>query len=297
MESHLPGAARALPGPGSTQTGEVYGLPVDDRLIQTHYPGPCAGNASLTFGDARFETGRTLDSALDILAANPDGSFYAVRGDLVADSPVLVGDQTIYFIDATGGPLGAARCPLAEWYFHLMEYLAVGPDGNVYALITRQDSVDVLRLNFYRDLEPLVQGAAEPVITQGSLEATPGPNCDCTLITHLPPDSPEARQIVAEFVDNFHQDWPTEYMAMEQVWGVDRLGEYALIEGAVTQEQSDVIVAGRTKRGYVLMADYVLTVPGPRHSIIPEFLLSRVPEAPPELFYCLDLSRYLAEGE
>jgi hypothetical protein len=266
-------------------------------LVQTHYPGPCGANASLTFGDARFETGRTLDSALDVLEANPDGSFYAVRGDILADSPALLSDQTIHFINAAGEPLGVARYPLSEWYFHLTEYLAVGPDGNVYALITRQNSVDVLRLNFYRQLDPLVPGAAEPAITGAALEAAPGPNCDCSLITHLAPDSPEAQQIVIELVENFRQDWPTEYMAMEQVWGVGLLGEYALIEGAVTQEQNDVIVARRTERGYVLLADYVLTVPGPRHSVIPEFLLSRVPEAPPELFYCLDLSRYLAEGE
>jgi hypothetical protein len=157
--------------------------------------------------------------------------------------------------------------------------------------------VDILRLNFYRQLEPLMPGAAEPAITRGALEGAPGPSCDCALVAPLPPDSPEARQIVAEFVENYQQDWPTEYMAMEQVWGVGLLGEYALIEGAVTQEQNDVIVAQRTARGYILMADYALTVPGPRNSIIPEFLLSRVPEAPPELFYCLDLSRYLAEGE
>jgi hypothetical protein len=266
-------------------------------LIQTHYPGPCRANASLTFGDTRYETGRTLDSALDVLEANPDGSFYAVRGDILADSPALLSDQTIHFINAAGEPLGVARYPLSEWYFHLTEYLAVGPDGNVYALITRQDSVDVLRLNFYRQLEPLVPGAAEPVITPSPLEATPGRNCDCSVITHLPTDSAEAERLVDEFVENFHQDWPTEYMAIERLWAVGLLGDYALIEGGVTPDQSDIIVAQRTARGYVLMADYALTVPGPRHSVIPEFLLSRVPEAPPELFYCLDLSRYLAEGE
>jgi hypothetical protein len=154
-----------------------------------------------------------------------------------------------------------------------------------------------LRLNFYRQLDPLVPGAAEPAITGAALEAAPGPNCDCSLITHLAPDSPEAQQIVAELVENFRQDWPTEFMAIERLWAVDLLGDYALIEGGVTPDQNDIIVAQRTARGHILMADYTLTVPGPRHSIIPEFLLSRVPEAPPDLFYCRDLSRYLAEGE
>ena len=46
-----------------------------------------------------------------------------------------------------------------------------------------------------------------------------------------------------------------------------------------------------------MVADYPVTVSDPRHSIIPKVFRARLPSAPPELFYCLDLRRYLGESE
>ena len=119
---------------------------------------------------------------------------------------------------------------------------------------------------------------------------------DCSAIRSLQPDAPEARQIVEEFIANFKKDFPTEYMAIEQLWAVDKLGEYAVIQGRVTQEENNLIVVQQMERGSVRVADYIVNVPGPRHSVIPEYFIGQLPDAPPELFHCLDLSRYVGKS-
>src|SRR5574341_1427787 len=52
------------------------------------------------------------------------------------------------------------------------------------------------------------------------------PTYDCSIVERIPPDSPEAQRIVQEFVTNFKAQYPTEYMAFEELWAVDRMGKY-----------------------------------------------------------------------
>jgi hypothetical protein len=280
----LPEALPALP---------VYGK---DLRQQSAGPGELA---VLGAGEQEFESRMTIGGMIFLLSARLDGSLYLQREDMVAWDPVITTDITIHYISPEGKPAGVARYPLKDWYFHLWRFLTVGPDGNVYAIITREKSVDVLRLNFYQQLEPILPGAAEPVVTGSPFTPSPEPKYDCTLIQHLAPDSPEAQQIVQEFLTNFQQDWPTEYMGFEQLWAVDRLGEYAVIQGIVTQEESDIIVVQQTQRGFVMVARYTSDklLPGLRHSDVEEYLAAQLPDAPRELFHCLDLSRFLGERE
>ena len=42
--------------------------------------------------------------------------------------------------------------------------LAVGPDGAIYALLPHRETLDVVRLVFYKTLPPLVPGAAAPLV-------------------------------------------------------------------------------------------------------------------------------------
>ena len=48
-------------------------------------------------------------------SANPDGSFFVLRTDVVDDS-IIQFDQTIHWLDPNGAQLGIARFPLAESY-------------------------------------------------------------------------------------------------------------------------------------------------------------------------------------
>jgi WD40 repeat protein len=125
--------------------------------------------------------------------------------------------------------------------------------------------------------------------------AKPGPilnkDYDCSRVEHLSPDSAEAQKIVQEFVEDFKKQWPTEYMAMETLWAVDRLGEYAVILGGVTSDERDAIVVQQTPQGYQMVSRFIVTWGVSSRYTIPEYFAEQLPGAPPELFYCMDLSR------
>lgn len=121
---------------------------------------------------------------------------------------------------------------------------------------------------------------------------------DCSSVQSLQPDSSEAQRIVEEFIANYQQDFPTEYMAIEELWAVDKLEDYAVVQGRVTQEENDIIIVQKTKRGFVMAARYHthMALPEPRRTTIPQYFIEQLPDAPPELFRCLDLSRYIGES-
>jgi len=59
-------------------------------------------------------------------------------------------------VRSAGELLGVARVPLAERYTYVQNGLAVGPDGCVYALLTHPERVEVVRLGFSTQLEPIL---------------------------------------------------------------------------------------------------------------------------------------------
>ncbi len=101
---------------------------------------------------------------LQFLDVFEDGSIYLVRNDVMPINPIKV-DQTIHFIDENGAIQGVARVPLSEYYFPITRNTAVNSNGDVFALLPRPGSLDVILLNFYRELEPLTPGAVVPQIT------------------------------------------------------------------------------------------------------------------------------------
>jgi hypothetical protein len=120
----------------------------------------------------RYQAGDvTVETALShglggfrFLDAFPDGRSYLVRNDVVNDQTIQV-DQTVSDIGPDGIQGRVARFPVAESLYYIYRNLAVGPDGAVYGLLPREKSLDVVRLNFYPNLPPLIPTAAEPVIT------------------------------------------------------------------------------------------------------------------------------------
>jgi hypothetical protein len=119
----------------------------------------------LIAGNITLETDLTTGlGGLNLLNVLNDGSFFVVRDDVVKDQVIQV-DQTVHYMNADGGQLGVARVPIDQYYYSVMRNLTVGPDGNVYALLPQPNSIDIIRLNFYKNIEALIPGAIEPAIT------------------------------------------------------------------------------------------------------------------------------------
>ena len=132
---------------------------------------------------------------------------------------------------------------------------------------------------------------------------TPAPGSevhDCSTIEQLPADLAQAQQILEEFIDNFKEQYPNEYMGMAILHRVDRLGEWAVVQGSVSGEAKDVIAVHQTPQGYQIAERYIITAPlelfDEPEKLVPEYFLERLPEAPGALFTCLDPSWLLAVG-
>jgi hypothetical protein len=123
---------------------------------------------------------------------------------------------------------------------------------------------------------------------------------NCSSVERLEAGSPAVQQILDEFIANFKQQNPNETMGMAILHRVDRLGEWAVIQGSVSGEAKDVIAVQQTPQGYQLAGRYIITTPlaslNEPERLIPQYFLDQLSEAPPALFTCLDQSWLLAEG-
>jgi hypothetical protein len=116
-------------------------------------------------GSIIYETSLTIGlGGLHILDIFSDRGIYIERDDVMPGTPLQV-DLTVHFLGFEGGVNGVARVPLEEYYYTIYRKLAIGYDGEVYALLPRSGSLDVIRLNFYSSLEPLVSDAVVPQIS------------------------------------------------------------------------------------------------------------------------------------
>lgn len=101
-----------------------------------------------------------------IIGSTGKGDFFIMVLELVGKTS-LIFDQKILRFDSEGKLLGQARIP-QEQIMPLDNDTALSADGNVFVLMPRWESLDILQLNFFEKLEPLV-------ITEektGNLEAT-----------------------------------------------------------------------------------------------------------------------------
>jgi hypothetical protein len=148
----------------------------------------------------------------------------------------------------------------------------------------------------------LILSACQPVSSSTPVQAPsltprpsprpePDPTADCSAIGRLPNDSVEAQQILEEFVQNFKKEHPTEYMGIAVLDRVDRLGEWAVVQGSVSGDDSNILVVRRTSQGYQLIEDYVFTpafAAEEPETRVTQYFLEKVPDAPGALFTCLE---------
>jgi hypothetical protein len=143
------------PADGYSYYGRLY-------RVENGQPGE---NPRYQAGDVTVQTALSHGlGGFRFLDAFPNGQSYLIRNDVVDDQTIQV-DETVSVIGSDGVQLSVARFPLSESLYYIYRNLAVGPDGAVYGLLPREKTLDVIRLNFFRDLPPLIPTAAEPVIT------------------------------------------------------------------------------------------------------------------------------------
>jgi hypothetical protein len=142
----------------------VQGLLCNGKRFFDSTPGLWK-DPQVTAGETIYKTKLSKGlGGLHFLDVFEDGSIYLVRDDVMPINPIKV-DQTLHYIDENGAVQGVARVPLSEYYYPIMRNTAVSPNGEVFALLPRPDSLEIIRLNFYQELGPLMPGAVIPKIT------------------------------------------------------------------------------------------------------------------------------------
>lgn len=88
--------------------------------------------------------------SVDLLGVNPDGGFFlAVIEEIMDDGETTGFLQVVHAFTLTGEHLGVSIPPEGAVWVDSNRDLALGSDGALYALVSREDhSVDVLRLSF-----------------------------------------------------------------------------------------------------------------------------------------------------
>lgn len=127
-----------------------------------------------------------------------------------------------------------------------------------------------------------------------SVPVTPLAGYDCSAVERLDTASAEAGTIVGQLMTNFQQDWPAEFLDIHEVFALDRLGKSAVVQVSLG-EDGDLFVVQDSPRGYQMIERLTVTSQLRSRYSIPEYFVERLPDLPPELFYCLDVERYLGD--
>jgi hypothetical protein len=128
------------------------------------YPADIRGkdvsHGFILVGNKRIDVNVVNDlGGLRILHINSDGSFYVEVVELVLNTAFQV-DQKVYYYDTFGNLAGMARVPLAVQFTPVEHGITVGPDGAVYAFITKPDGAEIQRLTFSSELPPILKPKA-----------------------------------------------------------------------------------------------------------------------------------------
>jgi len=144
---------------GEQNIKDLEGYEIQGKVYSAHPADMRENDASegyIQAGDKRIEVSVVNDlGGLSLLHINSDGSFLAQVVELVLNKSFQV-DQKVYRYDASGSLIGMARVPLASQYTTVEHGVAAGPEGEVLAMITRPDGVEIHKLSFHSKLEPIL---------------------------------------------------------------------------------------------------------------------------------------------
>jgi hypothetical protein len=150
----LDGSARD----GKSVKGEHYTMKAPDLndVSSDHSNGLILRN-----GEAVSVKVNNILGGMTLLGSGPQRDFFILVEEL-SNTHKLAVDQTVRHYNAAGKLIEVARVPLAERYTYVRNGVALAPDGNVYALVTRKDRVDVVRLQFKQSINSILPEAETP---------------------------------------------------------------------------------------------------------------------------------------
>jgi cell wall-associated NlpC family hydrolase len=99
-----------------------------------------------------------------LLGSLPNGEFFVMIYEMIGADRILF-DQRVIRFDASGNVLAMARVPQDQFY-NIANDAALAADGNVYILMPREKSLDVLRLNFWSELPDLTYPESKEVLSE-----------------------------------------------------------------------------------------------------------------------------------
>jgi len=196
LTSGVNGLHRLLDSAGQVVAEPIEALAFNDHTYRAQLH-PDGDRLSLVIDDTAIDFAPPLYVDTEsFLGFNPDGSFAAAVNQWIPDNEGAGNlDQYVYYYAADGTQLGIARL-LPDFIPQMFNHtLSIGPDGQVYQLISNPDhSVQVIRLGFTPAPPPLP-----------SVEPTPNPTRMPPLLptwTVMPPeasDQEQARETLVAF--------------------------------------------------------------------------------------------------
>jgi hypothetical protein len=114
---------------------------------------------------------------VEFLGANRGGDYWTRVDEVNMTGDVVRVTQTVRQFSASGKLLGTATVPLDEREMHVDHGVQIGPDGEVYAMVPRKSSVDIVRL-------PVVAPGLTPPLVASPSQAPANPE---TVLTDAVP--------------------------------------------------------------------------------------------------------------
>jgi hypothetical protein len=122
-----------------------------------------------------LEVSHNLGS-IRILGVISGGTFFVEVQEVVINKVIQV-DQKVYRYNSFGKLTGMARVPLIDQFIPVSHSIAIGPDGNVYALITKPNGAEVRKLTFVASLPHILDSSESNDTRHDLIERSLTANC------------------------------------------------------------------------------------------------------------------------
>ena len=166
---------------GVLEPRQLPGYTHEGRLYKAQLARGWTSHGSITAGSTRIDvTVPEILAGLWLLGFASDGSLYVVVEEMDRTAPTVTIHQTVRLYGSSGELLGSTPVPLDKQYTYVQHGLGIGPDGNIYALPTRPDRVEVVRLAFSTEAATPAASPTAPPTRAGIRPASAGACSDST---------------------------------------------------------------------------------------------------------------------